>query len=109
MSDVTIQLADGMTFDDGSFTIRDGYNRNKTPRWYVVRRMTLDEIKALSSGGHARFIANDGTLRELKINGTVRTWKRDETRIEVPVKYGLREYGTFDTAEALRRFVVVVR
>lgn len=51
------------------FEIVDGYTRVKVS----VRRMTLGEIKALS--GHAKIIANDGTLRNVKINGTVKTWK----------------------------------
>lgn len=91
------------------FDVPDGYapKRKTIPAPRIrVRRMTLDEVKALS--GHAEFIANDGKLRTLKINGAVRTWKRDATRVEVPVKYGMREYATFDTAEALRRFVVRV-
>lgn len=86
---------------DGTFELQDGYTpvRKTIPRPVVrVRRMTLDEIKSLS--GHAEFIANDGTLRRLKINGRVRTWKRDTERVEVPVKYGMYEYGTMDTAEA---------
>lgn len=94
---------------DGTFMIRDGYapKRVKTPAPMIkVRRMTLDEIKSL--GSHAKMIANDGTLRDVKINGRVRTWKRDSNRVEVPVKYGLYEYATFDTSEALERFVVVV-
>lgn len=27
--------------------------------------------------------------RRVKVNGAVRTWKRDANRIEVPVKYGM--------------------
>lgn len=93
-----------------TFQAVDGYApKRKTPApKLTVRHMTLDEIKALGYGDHASFIANDGTVRNIKINGAVRRWKREANRIEVPVKYGLREYGTFDAAEALRRFVVVV-
>lgn len=96
-------------FENEIFEVRDGYapKRKTSPAPMVkVRRMTLDEIKAL--GSHAKIIANDGTLRDVKINGRVRTWKRDSYRVEVPIKYGLYEYATFNTDEALRRFVVIV-
>ena len=35
-----------------------------------------------------------GNARTVKVNGAVRRWKRDRTRIEVPFKYGMYEYGT---------------
>ena len=91
---------------DGTFEVVDGYDRNKVKRRVRVRRLTLDEIKSLVN--HADIIANDGTLRRVKINGRVRTWKRDASRVEVPVKYGMYEYATFGANEALQRFVVVV-
>lgn len=90
-----------------TFIVTDGYDRNKVKRRYVVRTMTLDEVKALQGGQQVKFLDNHGMLRDIRINGRVRTWKRDAERVEVPVKYGFREYATFDTAEALRRFVVV--
>lgn len=74
----------------------------------MVRRMTLGEIKALSSGSHAEFIANDGTLRTVKINGAPKTWKTRPQDVSVSVKYGLYEYARFETTEALERFVVRV-
>lgn len=89
------------------FDIVDGYARKlktKPAQTVRVRHMTLAEVKELS--GYADIIGNDGTLRTVKINGAVKTWKTDPGRIEVPVKYGMREYARFDTAEALRRFVV---
>jgi hypothetical protein len=91
------------------FSLPDGYapQRKTTPTPTVmVRRMSLREI--LATSGHVEFVANDGTLRRLKINGRIKTWKRDPSRIEVSVKYGLYEYGRMDTEEALRRLVVRV-
>jgi hypothetical protein len=90
------------------FTATDGYDRNKSKRQLQVRRMTLDEVKRLQAGRRYHFIANDGTVKELTINGSVKTWKRDANRVEVPVKYGMYEYGHFDATEALQRFVIVV-
>lgn len=90
------------------FAMVDGYDRNKHKRTYMVRYLTLAEVKALSHASDVPFIANDGTLRRCRINGAVKTWKRDPNRVEVPVKYGMYEYARFDTAEALTRFVAIV-
>lgn len=59
------------------------------------RPMTLEEAKLLSYGQHIWFLANDGSARRVKVNGTPKRWKRDPDRIEVPVKYGMYEHGTF--------------
>lgn len=64
------------------------------------RFLTLDEIKALS--GHALIVSNKGDIIRVKINGMVKTWKKDTNRFSVPVKYGLYECGRI---EELNRFV----
>ena len=84
--------------------LRDGYDRRKTPAVNRYRRMTLDEIKALS--GEVEFIARDGTARRCRINGRIKTWKTDPARIEVPVKYGMYECVRMETREALDRLIV---
>ena len=38
----------------------------------------------------------DGTPVRWRVNGKVKTWKRDITRIRVPVKHGLYDYGYVD-------------
>lgn len=38
--------------------------------------------------------AKAGKCFNWRRNGQTRTWKRDETRWELPVKYGLRGYDT---------------
>lgn len=35
----------------------------------------------------------DKTPMRFKVNGQVKTWKRDKARIRVPLKRGLYEYG----------------
>ena len=35
----------------------------------------------------------DGTRLRLRVTGKVKTWKRDKTRIKVPLKHGLYDYG----------------
>lgn len=39
---------------------------------------------------------NEFTSRRWKVTGAVKTWKRDATRVKVPIKYGLyqRDYIT---------------
>ena len=80
-----------------TYSVPDGYDRTKNPRMISVRDLTREE--ALSLSGHADIIAKDGTLRTVKINGKVRTWKTDPSRIEVPCKYGMYEYATFRWTE----------
>ena len=63
------------------------------------RAMSLEEAKALHYGQHVWFLAVQGDAREAKVNGAPKTWKRDASRIEVPVKYGMYEYSTFDAGD----------
>lgn len=80
---------------DGFAEAADGYDRSKNPRMLKFRPMTVDEARALKRGSRPKFLARDGTLRDIKVNGAPKTWKRDLSRVEVPVKYGMYEYGTF--------------
>lgn len=47
-----------------------------------------------NASSHCYMLSNSGDARRVKINGKVRRWKRDASRIEIPVKYGLYEYAT---------------
>ena len=61
--------------------------------------MTFDEAKSLEVGQIVycnTFTNADGTACRWKINGKVKTWKRDETRIQIPVKRGMYQYGYID-------------
>lgn len=49
----------------------------------------------------------NGDARQVKINGRVRTWKRDKNRIEIPIKYGLYEYAVF-TFHDVQRILIPV-
>ena len=70
------------------------------------RPMTLDEIKRLRRGQRVWFRANDGTARQITVNGQVQTWKTNAARVSVPVKYGLYETSRWETDECLNRFLV---
>ena len=37
---------------------------------------------------------SDGTCQRWRVNGKVKTWKRDAERIEIPVKHGLYSCDT---------------
>ena len=58
--------------------------------------ITLEQAKQLNYGDmlHLDNYKNaDGTPARLRVNGKVKTWKRDPKRIKVPVKHGLYNYG----------------
>ena len=61
----------------------------------TFRPMTLDEVKSLQYGDRVWFKALDGDARTLKVNGKPKVWKRTPSRVALPVKYGMYEYGTF--------------
>lgn len=83
-------------------------NTFKVPNGYSVGHKGADKeltvrnpidiaemIEHCSKHSHIWFLSTDGTARNAKVNGVVRTWKHNPNRVEVPVKYGLYEYDTF--------------
>lgn len=93
-----------MVDTDETFMVRDGYDRTHKHR-YRNPRDIKEMIEYCGKMSHIDFIANDGTARKCKINGAIRTWKRDPNRVEVPIKYGLYEYGMF-TADDISRVLI---
>lgn len=58
--------------------------------------ITLKQAKSLKYGDMLHLVNYknaDGTPKRLKVNGKVKTWKRDVNRIKIPVKHGLYNYG----------------
>lgn len=59
--------------------------------------ITLEQAKNLRYGQtvyHAtETYENSNERLKFTVNGKPKTWKRDATRIKVPIKYGLYEYG----------------
>ena len=56
---------------------------------------TIQEaIDHCSKSSHVWILSLRGDARQAKVNGKVRTWKRNPSRIEIPMKYGLYEYFT---------------
>jgi hypothetical protein len=91
-----------------TFEVAHRSDRKKVADKIRVRRMTRDEVMQLHYGQHPEVILNDGRLGEVKINGAIKTWKREPDRAEIPVKYGMYECARFSLDEALQRFVVRV-
>jgi hypothetical protein len=80
--------------EQDTFEIKSGYAKDK--RILTVRNpMSVDEMDAhCTKHMHVWLRDRNGLARQVKVNGAVRRWKRDQTRIEVPFKYGMYEYGT---------------
>ena len=58
--------------------------------------MTRQQAKELKSGTIVQFAHNlttRGKCRNFRVNGKVKTWKRDADRVYVPLKSGLYTYG----------------
>ena len=83
-------------------------DRKEHPTALPFRAMTRAEVLALSYGDHVWIVLLNGRVGEVKINGKVRTWKRDPDRVEVSVRRGMYEYATLSMELALEQFVVPV-
>lgn len=81
-------------------------DRHKSPKLHEFRRMTRDEVLALAAGSHAILHGFGGRACRVKINGQVKTWKREPDRVEVPIKYGMYEHARLDLYEAMERLLV---
>ncbi len=62
--------------------------------------MTLDEAKQLTHGQTVYHVNNrnaDGTPQRWRVSGQVKTWKRDASRIRVPMKHGLYDNNAIES------------
>jgi hypothetical protein len=60
-----------------------------------IRMITLEQAKNLKHGDILYHVINrnaDGSPQRWRVNGKVRTWKRNPERIQVPLKYGLKNF-----------------
>lgn len=58
--------------------------------------ITLEQAKRLKHGDilyHVTLKNSDGSAQRWRVNGKVKTWKRDVTRVQVPLKRGLYSHG----------------
>jgi len=91
------------------FQVPDAYDRHKTRRKLTVRRLTDAEIYDLPRHiGHVKLICNDGQLRDVRMNGSIKRWKTMPDRISIPLKVGFREAFRLDLFQARFSLVYVV-
>ena len=60
------------------------------------KMITLEQAKNLKWGDellHVEWKNADKSAMRFKVNGQVKTWKRNPNKIRVPLKYGLYEFG----------------
>lgn len=63
------------------------------------RPVTLETVKAMRPGD-ALYIPRDGRNPERwRVNGAVKVWARDPSRVRVPLKFGLYNYSSITEAE----------
>ncbi len=92
----------------GTFQLPNGYDRKKQEMMTFRNPANVAEMyNHCSTHQHIWFQAQDGTARQAKVNGQVRTWKRDPNRIEIPLKYGMYEYCTFYASDIERVLIPV--
>jgi hypothetical protein len=66
------------------------------------RVLSLDEKKNLTWNSTIYIQGNCGCFRTVRVNGKAKTWKRDATRVQIPYKYGLYEYGYITENDEVR-------
>lgn len=53
------------------------------------------------------WIGNDGRAANVRRNGKIQTWKRDESRISIPLKYGMYDAFRADEHDLSRGRLIV--
>ena len=60
-----------------------------------MKTITLEQAKQLKTGQIVYHTINknaDQTPQRWKVNGKVKTWKRNPEKVQIPVKHGLYSY-----------------
>lgn len=103
-----------MTKPTETFLLADGYCKKKEPVPVLYRPCTFEEALKLSGTvlfksiqpaktykRDGAFVRVDGETRNIKINGAVKTWKTRPFDLQIPVKYGLKEFGYFEMRDGI--------
>jgi hypothetical protein len=64
-----------------------------------MKTLTLKQAKNLKHGDVLYHLINtnsDGTPQRWRVNGKPKIWKKDESKVKVPVKHGLRNCDYLD-------------
>lgn len=78
-------------------------DRRKSPMRLKHVTLTREEILALRPGQHIGCRLLSGGVGQVKINGKIKTWKREPDRVEVPVKYGMYECARLSLQDAMAK------
>lgn len=89
-----------------TFKACSGYDRRKNREEKEYRFLTFQEAKQLDNVSHAKVLDRNGNVREVKINGRVKTWKTRPGDIDIPCKYGMYEYFTVSYRNGILRGTV---
>jgi len=57
--------------------------------------MTIAEARAITWNTPLWVLFQDGEIMSVRLNGSVKTWVRDQNRVEVPLKFGAHARGQF--------------
>lgn len=89
-------------FDD--YVLRDDRNKKSPPR-HSFRQLTREDVLSPDFGRQQLYIQDQqGFMARVRVNGRVKTWKRDPSRIEIPVKFGM--YDAFRVTDPAELFVM---
>lgn len=96
-------------------TLLNGYSRKKVKTVDKVSGipLTLERLLAMDATGELRhgttfwFVCNDGQARQVRVNGRLKKWKRDEARVELPIAFGMYEKTRLGTRDLGRLLVDV--
>jgi len=80
-------------------------DRKKRPTLYGFRRMTREEVFTLVQGRTYPYDPGDGSVINVKVT-SVHRWERDPERLEVRVKWGMRDYFTLTANECTQVLLV---
>jgi hypothetical protein len=95
-----------MEASDSMMEVPNGYAKKELLKFRNPEGIA-EMIEHCGKQSHIWFWAVDGFARRAKVNGAVRTWKRNPERVEVPLKYGMREYWTFTEVDIKRILIPV--
>lgn len=61
--------------------------------------ITLDALKNMQRGDCISVPRPGKSPERWRVNGAVKTWKRDPSRVRVPIKFGLYRYSSVSEAD----------
>jgi hypothetical protein len=79
--------------------------RKKSPPKYSFYQLTLEDVLSPNFGREQLYtLDQQGFMARVRRNGQVKTWKRDPSRVEIPLKFGM--YEAFRITDPSELFVM---